>query len=135
MQVAKKNARIKFFVIDKMTRGISSMVEIAYLAATRCELMVVLEDFDERATFDDGQAVLPGELTELNRGHDILCTFLFDKGIPLFDDINTALAYTVNLVTHSQSIKHLQNDLCVAEPIIRGIDLGIIRNARGVFDQ
>jgi len=133
-EIAKENAQIKFFVIDKMTRGISSMVEIAYLAATRSELMVVLEDFDEDAVFD-GHPVQPRELADLNRGHDVLCTFLYEKGIPLFDDISTALDYTVMLATRAQSIHQLHGDVYVAEPVIRGTDLSQLSKAGDIFDQ
>lgn len=133
-QEAKRRAQIKFFVIDQQTRGVASMVEIAFLSATRCELMVVMRDFDETSVID-GQPILPREMVDLNRGHDFLSSLLHEKGVPLFDDIPTALEYTIRLVTRSESIASLNEDVHVAEPVIRGVDVSIVDAAHNMFAQ
>ena len=47
-----QNASLLFFMIDNQTRGVSSMVEVAYLAAAGRNLVVVIQDFDEHSAID-----------------------------------------------------------------------------------
>eukprot|EP00041_Stephanoeca_diplocostata_P029691 m.883728 g.883728 ORF g.883728 m.883728 type:complete len:343 (+) comp23612_c0_seq1:1284-2312(+) len=110
------------------------MVEIAYLSATRGELMVVMDDFDSLSVLDK-QPILDREREDLNRGHDFLCSLLHQKGIPLFDDIETAVVYANNLVTQSESIASLSDDPYVREPVIRGANVSMIDAAHDVFQR
>ena len=42
---AKQNCEILFFVVDNQTRAIASMMEIAFIAATKRKLILVISDF------------------------------------------------------------------------------------------
>lgn len=134
-QHAKQCAQLKIFVIDNKTRGVASMVEIAYLAASKAELIVVMQDF-EPGTSIDGVTLSDQEIVDLNRGHDFLCHLLHEDGIPLFDDVPTALKYAIRLIKNSESIHSLRDDLYVSEQIVRGADVTTLMDrAHIVFRQ
>jgi len=42
---AKQNCEILFFVVDNQTRAIASMMEVAFIAATKRKLILVISDF------------------------------------------------------------------------------------------
>lgn len=43
---AKQNAEVLFFVIDNQTRGIASMIEVAFIASTNRNLILVIKDLN-----------------------------------------------------------------------------------------
>jgi len=131
-QQAKKNAQLLFFVIDNRTRGLASMVEIAHLAASGAQLIVVMQDFDESSTID-GNAMSPSEVIDLNRGHDFLCHLLHQNGIPLFDDVLTAMSYVTRVINKGESIFDLADVPYVFEPVIRGADVTMLDSTHTVM--
>lgn len=44
---AKQNSEVLFFVIDNQTRAIASMIEVAFVAASRRKLILVINDLDQ----------------------------------------------------------------------------------------
>lgn len=133
-QQAKQHAQLKYFVIDNKTRGVASMVEIAYLASSRSQIIVVMQDF-ERGGSIDGNPMSDSEVVDLNRGHDFLCHLLHQDGIPLFDDVETGLQYAIRLIHRGESIFDLGDIPYVCEPIIRGADVTMMDEATSVFRQ
>lgn len=133
-QQAKRCAQLKFFVIDNKTRGVASMVEIAHLAASKAQLIVVMQDFEKGMTID-GVTLSDREVLDLNRGHDFLCHLLYEHGIPLFDDVSTAIEYSIRLIQRGESIYDLGEDPYVSERVIRGADVATMDRAEAAFTQ
>eukprot|EP00040_Diaphanoeca_grandis_P033785 m.207704 g.207704 ORF g.207704 m.207704 type:complete len:632 (-) comp32990_c0_seq1:484-2379(-) len=133
-QQAKKNAQLLFFVIDNRTRGIASMVEVAHLAASNTQLVVVMQDFGEECIID-GTTMSPSERMDLNRGHDFLCYLLHQNGIPLFDDVTTAMQYVTRLVKSGESIFDVKDEPYVFEPVIRGVDVTMLNSTNAIMRQ
>lgn len=131
---AKLHAQIKFFVIDNRTRGIASMVEIANLVASQTQIVVVMLDFEHGGCID-GVTLSDREVVDLNRGHDFLCHLLHQHGIPLFDDVGTALEHCIRLIHTGQSIFDVPDIPYVAEPIIRGADISMMDKMNATFRQ
>lgn len=131
---AKQHAQLKYFVIDNQTRGVASMVEIAYLASSRSQLIVVMQDF-ERGGCIDGIPMPDSEVIDLNRGHDFLCHLLHQDGIPIFDDVETGLQCAIGLIQRGESIFDLGDIPYVCEPIIRGADVTMMDEAASIFRQ
>ena len=118
-QQAKDSSDWLFFVIDNQTRGIASMVELAFLAGSGREMLVVMMDFDDKSVVN-GVPLSQREVRDLNRGHDFLCSILHRECIPLFEDVATATSYLVDLVNKRGTVADLNQDAHVTVPVFRG---------------
>jgi len=132
---AKESSEILFFVVDNQTRGIASMVELAYLAGAGRTLVAVMLDFDAESSIN-GELLKERERTDLNRGHDFLCSILHREGIPLFEDISIALNYLTNMIRTGRSMAQMKEDVNATVPVFRGLCLtsGIF-TANNTFKQ
>ena len=94
---AKQSSSILLFVVDNLTRGIASMVEIGYMLGQGREAVVVVKDFSEGAVI--ASTPLPErEIHDLNRGHDYICFVSFLERVPIFEDMSSALGCITKLV-------------------------------------
>eukprot|EP00043_Microstomoeca_roanoka_P019836 m.230520 g.230520 ORF g.230520 m.230520 type:complete len:403 (+) comp17060_c3_seq9:349-1557(+) len=107
---AKENAAVLFFVLDNATRGLASMVEVAYNAAIGRPLVVVMQPFKEGMRFGDDE-VDPRQLDDLNRGREILTLLLRDEAVPIFEDMDAALAYCAALLRGKKTIVSRPTDV------------------------
>jgi Ca2+-binding EF-hand superfamily protein len=132
---AKESSEVLFFVIDNQTRGIASMVELAYLAGAGRTLVAVMLDFDVESAIN-GEVLKERERTDLNRGHDFLCSILHREGIPLFEDISIALNFMTNMIRTGRSLTEMSQDGNATVPVFRGLCLtsGIF-TANNTFKQ
>ena len=116
---AKQSSDWLFFVIDNQTRGIASMVELAFLAGSGREMLVVMMDFDENSVVNETH-LSEREIRDLNRGHDFLCSILHRECIPLFEDVRTATSYLTDLIHKRGKVADLNQDAHVTVPVFRG---------------
>ncbi|CAG2246411.1 RAW [Mytilus edulis] len=107
---AKENADIMFFVIDKETRGISSMIEVGYLVASMKQVILVLTEIEDNDT----------ECKEylLNKGK-ILEDLVERNSVPVFTDIDTALKCTEIVLNQGLRVQDLDLQHG-AQPVIHG---------------
>ncbi|ESN92803.1 hypothetical protein HELRODRAFT_185164 [Helobdella robusta] len=107
---AKQTAQLLFFVIDNKTRSSASMVEVAYIAGCDRQLILVVKKF-QPPVYIYGELLRQSELDDLERSHAYLIDLSERMGIPVFNDICTALNCTKKVIT--QQIK--VSDLTVAD--------------------
>ncbi len=135
-ELAKEGAQLLFFVFDNETRGIGSMVETAYLAARGRCLVVTIKEFEDPAVVDN-RRLNPGELADLCRGRDFLRALIHQEGIPLFDDIESAVAFAIQqLHTGHRSLpEDSAHGVAPAPAGPAGSLRCILDNARSIFQQ
>ena len=107
---AKAEADVLLFVITGQTRGVASIAEAAYLIAARRPLALVLTDMDDGARID-GQAVTPMEKDDLNRGRIFVRTMAACHGLPVFEAVEDAVQYAIELVKTNRkdmTLSHMQ---------------------------
>lgn len=56
---AKENATIMFFVLDNQTRGVSALIEVAYLAGNKRKLILVIQSYSQK-----NQTICDEEITQ-----------------------------------------------------------------------
>jgi hypothetical protein len=130
---AKASCDILFFVLDNMTRGIASMVEVAYLAGCGREMVTVMVDYERRPQIG-GKDLSVVEADALNRGRDFLCSILRFEQIPVFNEVPVALSHLTRMARSDKVMDELAKSKFVTVPIFRGIRLSDdILGASGVF--
>eukprot|EP00042_Codosiga_hollandica_P038926 m.321447 g.321447 ORF g.321447 m.321447 type:complete len:591 (+) comp55512_c0_seq33:1214-2986(+) len=128
---AKATAELLFFVIDNETRGVASMIEVAYLAASGRPIVVVMRDFDERSLID-GTPLSKREIDDLNRGHDFLSHLLQVDNVLIFNEIEDALEFTMQLFSGADT----SNSDAALHSISPGFDwLSLLGEVNAVFRQ
>lgn len=115
---AKESADVMFFVIDKETRGISSLIEVAYLVANRKQVILVLTDIGENDVECKG-VFTQLEKNDLARGRRILEDLVERNSVPVFKDLKTALECTKIVLTQGLRVQDL-NIQHGAQPVLHG---------------
>ena len=95
-QRAKNECETWLFVLNGQTRGVASLVEIAWRIGKGGKLALAVEDIPADAVFD-GQKLQPGELKDLNRGRAYLRELAAMAQIPVFEDVAAATAFAIEL--------------------------------------
>ncbi|ELU06794.1 hypothetical protein CAPTEDRAFT_221758 [Capitella teleta] len=103
---AKMTAELLFFVIDNQTRSTASMVEAAYLAGCGRQLVLVIKDFVPPVVVA-GEQLSSLEVEDLERSHAYLTDLVERQGIPVFNDIDTALDCTGKAISQSVKVSDL----------------------------
>ncbi|XP_062515428.1 uncharacterized protein LOC134190904 isoform X2 [Corticium candelabrum] len=103
---AKQSADLCLFVIDNQTRGVASMVEAAYLAASGHPIILVMVDFGENVEIE-GIPLSPRELQDLNRGRIFVSNLMAWQGLPIFTDIATAARACCKVLNSGISVTSL----------------------------
>ncbi|OWF54682.1 uncharacterized protein LOC110442397 [Mizuhopecten yessoensis] len=115
---AKQGADILFFVIDNQTRAITSMIETAYLVATRRQVIAIIHEYDKNIKIC-GEEVPNSEVKDLLRGRQILVDLVERNSIPVFTSLNTALTCTQTALDKGLKIEELIVDDGV-QPVLYG---------------
>ncbi|VDI68593.1 uncharacterized protein LOC143063809 isoform X1 [Mytilus galloprovincialis] len=115
---AKENADIMFFVIDKETRGISSMIEVGYLVASMKQVILVLTEIEDNDT-ECKRVFTEQEKSDLCRGRKILEDLVERNSVPVFTDIDTALKCTEIVLNQGLRVQDLDLQHG-AQPVIHG---------------
>ncbi|XP_043207136.1 uncharacterized protein LOC122373284 isoform X2 [Amphibalanus amphitrite] len=106
---AKQSATVLFFVIDNQTRGVSSMLEASYLAASGRKLVLVVSRHASSATIC-GEKITNTEYCDLNRTQNYLQDLVERQGLPVFETISSALDCTDKVLKKDIRVQDLRLD-------------------------
>ncbi|KAG7170123.1 putative Nucleoside 2-deoxyribosyltransferase like-containing protein [Homarus americanus] len=95
---AKQTASVLFFVLDRNTRNVASMVEAAYMAGCRRKLVVVMDSYSGPGQLINGEAISELEYQDLTNGLHTVQDLVERQGIPVFGEINHALNCTAKIL-------------------------------------
>ncbi|CAG7833344.1 unnamed protein product [Allacma fusca] len=98
---AKSNAEILFFVINNQTRATVAMIEVAYVVAKQRKVILVLSGFKGPGHKISDEPITQTEYEELTRGQLLLQELVAQHGVPVFNDIRTALQCTSKVIQDS----------------------------------
>jgi len=96
--VAKTTASVLFFVFDRRTRNVASMVEVAYIAASKRKIMLVLDTYPGPGHLIGEEALSKDEYEELSGGLNTVQDLVERRGIPVFSQIPHALHCTAKII-------------------------------------
>jgi len=99
---AKAAADVWLFVLNKQTRGVASIGEVAYRMGHRGKLALAITDLTADSVFEN-RRLDPRELDDLNRGRVFLRAMAESHGIPVFDRVEDAALYAVQLARQAQA--------------------------------
>ncbi|KAK8754598.1 hypothetical protein OTU49_016808 [Cherax quadricarinatus] len=95
---AKQTASVLFFVFDRNTRNVASMIEAAYMAGCRRKLVVVMDSYTGPGQLINGEAISEQEYEDLTNGLHTVQDVVECQGIPVFGEINHALNCTAKIL-------------------------------------
>ncbi|XP_077986085.1 uncharacterized protein LOC144440573 [Glandiceps talaboti] len=104
---AKQTAKLLFFVFGEQTRGIASMVEASFLAGANRTIFVVMLGVPQPGSEINEEMVIESEFEDLERGQAFLCDLVERKGLPVFEDIPTALSCAAKVLKEGVKIEDL----------------------------
>lgn len=93
----KSKSPVWLFVLHEQTRGVASIGEAAYRIGQGGGLALALTDIPYTARFENDRPCDPREIDDLNRGRVFLRAMAEEHGIPVFDSIEDAAHYAVEL--------------------------------------
>lgn len=95
---AKSSAAVLFFVFDRRTRNVASMVEVAYMAAGARKIMLVLDSYPGPGHLIGGEPMSRREYEELCGGLNTVQDLVERRGIPVFSQLDHALQCTAKIL-------------------------------------
>jgi hypothetical protein len=93
---AKAAADVLLFVIGGETRGVASIGEAAYYLGAGRSVALAIVDVGEGASIG-GSCVDSHERDDLNRGRIFVRTMARQHGVPVFDDVESAVRYAIEM--------------------------------------
>ncbi|XP_033098501.1 uncharacterized protein LOC117102335 isoform X2 [Anneissia japonica] len=102
---AKENSEYMLYVIGNSSRGIASMVEVAYYVG-QCRKLVLCVQNLQYGLKIEGEQLTDRAITDYNRARQYLVDVVSRCGIPILDDIATA---TVSLIEKIQAERALKS--------------------------
>ncbi|XP_066295635.1 uncharacterized protein [Branchiostoma lanceolatum] len=104
---AKKAADLLLFVFDDVTRGVAAMVEVAYLVGQGRPVILVVTGLPMSGVKINGQTLNDSEVQDLERAHAVLFDLVERQGIPVFDDLPTAVHCAAKVLRMGISVQDL----------------------------
>jgi len=105
-QCAKKSAKVLLFVVDGITRGIASMVEIAELLTIGRKVVLVINNIKDGQKVDDA-AITGREVKDLNRGRAYLADVADRHHVPVYHDVIHATFHAIKIIQGKEQDTHL----------------------------
>ncbi|KAF2369214.1 hypothetical protein FHG87_000015 [Trinorchestia longiramus] len=96
--VAKSSAAVLFFVFDRSTRNVASMVEVAYMAALPRKIILVLDAYPGPGHLIENEPMSHREYEELSGGLNTVQDIVERRGIPVFSQLPHALSCTAKIL-------------------------------------
>ncbi|ODN04007.1 hypothetical protein Ocin01_02658 [Orchesella cincta] len=102
---AKENADVLFYVIDSQTRAVVVMIEVAYLVARKRKVVLVISGIKGPGSPISNEPISQIEYEDLTFGQLTLQYLVERHGVPVFNDIETALIFTEKVLRDKISPK------------------------------
>ncbi|XP_020711505.2 uncharacterized protein LOC105692120 isoform X3 [Athalia rosae] len=119
---AKQTARVLLFVIDNQTRNTAGIIEAAQLAATRSNSLILVIYPYRPGQSILGENVSMQEYYDLMNGLLVLQNLVERQGIPIFENISTALNCTSKILRDAINVQDLNVEDGI-RPLRLGTDL------------
>ncbi len=103
---AKQTSQVLFFVLNEMTRNVVSMIEVAYFAGGRRNLIVVINPYPAINSFN-GEKMSASEYRDLECAMTTVHDLVERRGLPVFNDIRVALTCATKVIKKNVSIEEL----------------------------
>ena len=126
---AKQTSQLLFFVANEKTRNIVSMIEISYLAGKKRKLICCLSKYPENNHKINNELLSQVEWHDLQAGMTVVNDVVERSGIPVFENIDTALECAAKAIKQNLPLDQLtlmdgakpvrHADLLVGERIVR----------------
>lgn len=104
---AKQTADVLFFVIDKQTRSVATIVEAAYYTAAQKTFILVIHALDGPGQLIQGEPITEREYEDLATGQLVLQDMVERLGIPVFSNIRLALDCTAKILKERITVQEL----------------------------
>lgn len=92
-KVAKLNSKVHLFVIDSETRAYASIAEAAYLIGKGSKVVMVIKELNKEVN-----GIQEAEFRDANRGRTYLKTISEDENIPVFQEVQDAVAHICKIM-------------------------------------
>ncbi|XP_071947867.1 uncharacterized protein [Antedon mediterranea] len=110
---AKENSDYMLYVIGKGSRGVASMIEVAYYVGQGRKLVLCVQDLEYGLTIG-GEKLTQRAITDYNRARQYLTDVVSRCGVPILDDIQTATVTLIEKIEAERALK-VQKSLAVCE--------------------
>nr|CAD7259413.1 unnamed protein product [Timema shepardi] len=104
---AKQNAAVLFFVIDNQTRSVAGMIEAAHISGRRQKLILVIHPYQGPGQKIWGEPISEDEFEDLSLGQTMLQDLVERQGIPVFENIPSALSCTAKVLRDNIGVHEL----------------------------
>nr|CAH0111335.1 unnamed protein product [Daphnia galeata] len=104
---AKQTADVLFFVIDRQTRSVATIVEAAYYTAAQKTFVLVIHPLDGPGQLIQGEPITEREYEDLATGQLVLQDMVERLGIPVFNNIRSALDCTAKILRERITVQEL----------------------------
>jgi len=104
---AKQTAEVLFFVIDRQTRSVATIIEAAYYTAAQKKFVLVIDPYEGPGQIIQGEPISQQEYEDLATGQLVLQDMVERLGIPVFSSIRSALECTAKILREKISVQEL----------------------------
>ena len=104
---AKQTSQLLFFVANEKTRNVVSMIEISYLAGKKRKLICCLGKYPEYHHKINNEPLSCMERQDLQAGLTVVNDLVERQGIPVFDNIDTALECATKSIKNNVQLEDL----------------------------
>lgn len=116
---AKDAADVWLFVINEQTRGIASVGEVSYRIGQNRKLALCLTELPYPTSFE-GHLLSNAEVDDLNRGRVFVQAMAKAHNVPIFNTVEKASHYAVELAKHAQNELSIQRLLAILSQVETG---------------
>jgi hypothetical protein len=99
--IAKEAASVWLFIINDQSRGIASIGEVAYRLGQQRKIALAITYFQPGAQLNGRILDMP-EIDDINRGRVFLQAMAEEQGVPVFDSVEAATTYAVELARQAE---------------------------------
>ena len=102
---AKQTADVLFFVVDRQTRSVATIIEAAYYTAAQQKVLIlVVHPYQGAGQLIQGEPITELEYEDLANGQLVLQDMVERLGIPVFSNVRPALDCTAKVWRENVSV-------------------------------
>ena len=94
---AKAAAEVLLYVVADQTRGVAGLAEMAHALGSHRAVALAVADVQPDSCLD-GEFPTSAECADLNRGRIFIRSMAAEAGVPVFEDVEGAVAYAIRLI-------------------------------------